>query len=69
MSLDKAIEHKKEKREPYRRAKAIHRNHRNNGSCAYCADNRQATTTRRKLYTKEDIEEYAIHITHRSKHR
>jgi len=36
MSLDKAIEHGKEKRKPYYGAKAIDRTCRNHGSCPYC---------------------------------
>ncbi len=33
MSLDKAIEHKKEKRKPYCHAKAVDKTCRNHGSC------------------------------------
>lgn len=40
MSLDKAIEHGKEYRRPYRGAKAVDRGCRNHGSCPYCAGNR-----------------------------
>lgn len=40
MSLDKAIEHKKEKRKPYRKAKAIDKTCRNHGSCPQCKANR-----------------------------
>ena len=40
MSLDKAIEHKKEKRKPYTGAKAIDRTCRNHGSCGWCQANR-----------------------------
>lgn len=40
MSLDKAIEHGKEKRKPYRGAKAVDSTCRNHGSCPYCRDNR-----------------------------
>jgi len=36
MSLDKAIASGKEKRKPYRGAKAIDYTCRNHGSCAYC---------------------------------
>lgn len=41
MSLDKAIEHGKERRNPYRGAKAIDPTCRNHGSCPFCAENRQ----------------------------
>ena len=40
MSLDKAIEHGKEKRKPYRRAKAVDATCRNHGSCRWCKENR-----------------------------
>ena len=38
--LDKAIEHGKEKRKPYRGAKAIDCSCRNHGSCDWCKSNR-----------------------------
>lgn len=40
MSLDKAIEHGKEKRKPYKGAKAIDCTCRNHGSCEWCKSNR-----------------------------
>ena len=40
MSLDKAIEHKKEKRAPFRKSKAFDRTCRNHGKCPYCEGNR-----------------------------
>jgi len=40
MSLDKAIEHKKEKRKQYHGSKAIDRSCRNHGSCPWCKENR-----------------------------
>jgi len=40
MSLDKAIEHKKEKRAPFRKSKRFDRTCRNHGSCPYCEGNR-----------------------------
>ena len=40
MSLDKAIAHGKERRKPYRGAKAIDHPCRNHGSCEYCKENR-----------------------------
>ena len=40
MSLDKAIEHGKEHRKPYRRAKAVDKACRNHGSCPWCRGNR-----------------------------
>lgn len=41
MSLDKAIEHHKEKRQMYRGSKAIDCTCRNHGSCDWCRQNRQ----------------------------
>lgn len=41
MALDKAIEHSKEKRKPYRGAKAIDCTCRNHGSCKWCEENRK----------------------------
>ena len=40
MSLDKAIEHGKEKRKQYYSAKAVDRTCRNHGSCDWCKGNR-----------------------------
>ena len=41
MSLNQSILHGKEKRSPYRGAKAIDRTCRNHGSCDWCRCNRQ----------------------------
>jgi len=40
MSLGKAIEHHKEKRKPYRKAKAYDSSCRNHGGCPYCEEGR-----------------------------
>lgn len=40
MSLDKAIEHGKEHRKPYRGSKAVDRTCRNHGGCEWCRQNR-----------------------------
>lgn len=40
MSLDKAIEHGKEYRKPYRRSARFDRTCRNHGSCSWCIGNR-----------------------------
>jgi hypothetical protein len=40
MSLDKAIEHNKEKRAPFRKSKRFDRTCRNHGKCPYCEGNR-----------------------------
>ena len=41
MSLEKAIAHGKEKRKPYRGAKAVDRTCRCNGGCPWCEGNRK----------------------------
>lgn len=41
MALDKAIEHGKEKRKPYRGAKAVDCTCRNHGTCKWCMENRK----------------------------
>ena len=40
MSLDKAIDHGKEKRKRYRGSKAVDTTCRNHGSCEWCKSNR-----------------------------
>lgn len=40
MTLDKAIKHGKEKRKPYKGAKAVDRWCRNHGLCDWCKNNR-----------------------------
>lgn len=40
MSLEKAIEHGKEKRRPYRHSQRFDWTCRNHGSCAWCRGNR-----------------------------
>lgn len=47
--LNKAIEHKKEHRKPYRGAKAIDCTCRNHGSCSWCLKNR--------MYSRKRVEE------------
>ena len=41
MSFDKAIEHGKERRKPYRGSKAIDPSCRNHGGCLWCEENRK----------------------------
>ena len=53
MSLDKAITHGKEKRRPYRGAKAIDATCRNHGTCKWCEGNRTHGNKRREP-PKED---------------
>ena len=53
MSLDKAIKHGKEKRKPYKGAKAIDHTCRNHGSCPYCEKNRTYNNKKREKIAKE----------------
>ena len=52
MSLNKAIEHNKEKRKPYTKAKAVDKYCRNHGLCVWCKDNR----TRKELEKDKNAE-------------
>jgi hypothetical protein len=47
MSLDKGIEHGKERRKPYRGAKAVDKTCRNHGGCPWCEKGRKAKARRR----------------------
>ena len=49
MSLDKAIEHGKEKRKPYHGSKAFDRTCRNHGGCHACLSNRTHKHKKREL--------------------
>lgn len=48
MSLEKAIKHGKERRKPYRGAKAVDKACRNHGSCHWCKGNRTHSERVRK---------------------
>jgi threonine dehydrogenase-like Zn-dependent dehydrogenase len=52
MALDKAIEHGKEKRRPYRGAKAVCASCRNHGNCPYCERGRKHADDRRAPITE-----------------
>ena len=52
MSLNKAIEHGKEHRKPYRKSKAIDKTCRNHGGCPWCEANRMYQITKEKLRTE-----------------
>lgn len=54
MSLDKAIEHGKEHRKPYRGTKAIDPTCRNHGSCLRCEGNRL-------FKVKKELEKWNVH--------
>ena len=55
MSLDKAILHGKEKRKPYRRAKAVDSHCRNHGNCEWCNQNRTYAEVKRELSSKQAL--------------
>lgn len=55
MSLDKAIEHKKEKRKPYKGSKAFDRTCRNNNSCSWCRGNKLFSTMRRSVAAEDEL--------------
>ena len=47
MSLDKAIESGKERRQPYRKSRAFDATCRNHGSCSWCREGRLHSTRKR----------------------
>jgi hypothetical protein len=54
MSFDKNYPNRKDKRKPYRKAKAIDPTCRNHGSCPYCRENR---THQGKRISKDKIKQ------------
>lgn len=58
MTLDKAIEHGKEKRKPYKGAKAVDRSCRNHGDCNWCKSNRLHKNIKRLKSMDDKIEDY-----------
>lgn len=58
MSFDKAIEHGKEHRKPYRDSRAFDRHCRNHGDCDWCKGNRTHKFKKREpLKEKEERED------------
>ena len=55
--LDKAIEHKKEKRKPYRGSKRIDHTCRNHGSCSYCEGNRLIADRKARMRLEGQVDE------------
>jgi len=53
MSLDKAIQHGKEKRKAYRGSKAVDTSCRHGGGCKYCENNRQYKNKKRLESAKD----------------
>jgi hypothetical protein len=58
MSIEKAILHGKEKRKPYRGAKAVDCWCRNHGSCSWCVSNRRHKFTKRETAAQAKQREY-----------
>lgn len=58
MSLDKAIQYKKEHRKPYRKSKSFDRSCRNHGTCPYCKQNRQYKNKLQEQISIEKEKEY-----------
>ena len=65
MSLDKAIKHKKEKRKPYRKSKAIDSSCRNNKGCPWCEGNRKYQS-KKALESAKDRKKMIFDIDHMS---
>ena len=57
ISLDKAIEYGKEKRKPYKGAKAIDHSCRNHGSCEWCRSNRMYQQFKMEEASRQALEE------------
>ena len=57
MSLDKAIEHGKERRKKYRGSKRIDKTCRNHGGCDYCEGNRLYSAKKAMSAATEQLKE------------
>ena len=60
MALDKAIEHGKEKRKPYKGCRAVDVSCRNHGGCPWCEGNRMHRTNKELLRTQDELEDEFI---------
>lgn len=60
MSLNKAIEHNKEKRKPYVGSKAIDPSCRNNCGCDWCKENRMIHSLKQLERTQQDLNDYLL---------
>lgn len=56
-SLDKAIEHGKEKRKPYKKPKSVDATCRNHGSCIRCRNNRLHKQIRDEEASRQALDE------------
>lgn len=59
MSLDKAIQHKKERRKPYRGAAAWDSHCRNNNYCSWCRSDRTIQDRRNRIAADTQIDEFS----------
>ena len=57
MGLEKAIQYGKEKRRPYKGAKAVDCSCRNHGTCEWCRQNRMYKTIRDLIRTDQELDE------------
>ena len=57
MGLEKAIQYGKEKRRPYKGAKAVDCSCRNHGTCEWCRQNRMYKTIRDLVRTDQELDE------------
>ena len=60
MSLDKTIEHGKEKRKPYRGSKSFAWSCRNHGGCTWCENDRQYSNLKIKIEADEQLKEIKL---------
>ena len=58
MSLDKGIEHGKEKRKKYKGSKAIDKTCRNHGGCPWCLENRMYQDLKRMEDMDDQMKEW-----------
>lgn len=55
MSLDKAIQHGKEKRQPYRHSKRFDKSCRNHGDCPWCERARQLSKLKLRVKVADEM--------------
>lgn len=64
MSLEKAIQHRKEKRKPYYGSKAFDCSCRNHGSCSWCVSNRLIADTKARMRLEGQEDEFFGYWNH-----
>ncbi len=58
MSLNKANEHGKQHRQPYRGGKAVSKHCRNHGSCSWCEGNRKYKYLKKEQKMLDKLKEF-----------